>query len=183
MKNRRRRRWLAWFAGRSWHWWAIRLTTALGIWLHSPYVRLIGWPGLENVRDTHDAAGLVCAGLALHTVAQRFGCPVNRVSGAVVALACLLGLTRWPGLQMAGVPRTVSSCFRWPIRAYHVHFSAMDTVGTACYRCPMKTLITIAAVALVGYYAFSFLLAMPMFMLVIGACIWLLVALTGVCEN
>ena len=67
--------------------------------LRSPHP---GWPGLENVRDTHDAAGLVCAGLALHTVAQRFGCPVNRVPGAVVALACLLGLTRWPGLQMAG---------------------------------------------------------------------------------
>ena len=70
--------------------------------LRSPHP---GWPGLENVRDTHDAAGLVCAGLALHTVAQRFGCPVNRVPGAVVALACLLGLTRWPDLQMAG--RTV----------------------------------------------------------------------------
>ena len=59
----------------------------------------------------------------------------------------------------------------------------MDTVGTACYRCPMKTLITIAAVALVGYYAFSFILAMPMFTLFVGACIWLFVALTGVCEN
>ena len=59
----------------------------------------------------------------------------------------------------------------------------MDTVGTACYRWPMKTLITIAAVALVGYYAFSFILAMPMFTLFVGACIWLFVALTGVCEN
>ena len=69
---------------------------------------------------------------------------------------------------------TVSSCFRWPIRAYHVHFSAMDTVGTACYRWPMKTLITVAAVALLGYCAFSWLLAAPFTVLVIGAAIWII---------
>ena len=83
----------------------MRLTMALDMWLHSLSVRLIPvgrvykWLG---VRGTHGAAGLVCAGLALHTVVQRFGCPVNHMPGAVVALACLLGLTRWPGLQMAG---------------------------------------------------------------------------------
>ena len=59
--------------------------------LRSPHP---GWPGLENVRDTHDAAGLVCAGLALHTGVQRFGCPVNRVHGAG---ALSIRPTRWPG--------------------------------------------------------------------------------------
>ena len=61
--------------------------------------------------------------LALHTVAQRFGCPVNRVPGAVVALACLLGLTRWPGLQMAVVPRSVvrEMCGDWRTHSPHVY--------------------------------------------------------------
>ena len=148
--------------------------------LRSPHP---GWPGLENVRDTHDAAGLVCAGPCSAYRGAALWLPgkprARRCGGAGLPL----GSDSLAGFTNGWAYRTVSSCFRWPIRAYHVHLRAMDTVGTACYRCPMKTLITIAAVALVGYYAFSFLLAMPMFMLVIGACIWLLVALTGVSEN
>ena len=39
---------------------------------------------------------------------------------------------------------------------------------------PMKTLITIAAVAILGIYAFSWLLAAPVTVLVIGAAIWVI---------
>ena len=38
----------------------------------------------------------------------------------------------------------------------------------------MKTLITIAAVALLGIYAFSWLVASPFTVLVIGAAIWII---------
>ena len=69
-----------------------------------------GWPGLENVRDTHDAAGLVCAGLALHTVAQRFGCPVNRVPGAVVG-GLFLGLIESVGSIVLGPEHAVTLSF------------------------------------------------------------------------
>jgi hypothetical protein len=43
----------------------------------------------------------------------------------------------------------------------------------------MKTLITVAAVALLGIYAFSWLLAAPVTVLVIGAAIWIYLTITG----
>ena len=70
--------------------------------------------------------------------------------------------------------RTVSSCFRWPIRAYHVHLSAIDAAGLMLYCSRMKTLITVAAVAILGIYAFLWLLAAPVTVLVIGAAIWVI---------